>query len=87
MKQFMMRESENSPEISVEYHDIEDGEKSQKSRVVEDWKLSYNECNLTNYTKFGVKRGSMKSQNKRLSSQGMPTTRLGQTFFNRRMHL
>ena len=56
---------------------------------MEDWKLSYNERNLTNYTKFGVKNGSVKPQRLSLHSGGggLPTTRLGQSFFNRRMHL
>ncbi len=49
---------DKSPEIS----------KNLKSRVVRDWKLSFNEANLTNYTHFGVKSNSVKA-NGRTTSQ------------------
>jgi len=66
MKHFMMKESQLVPEMSIVESELEESIKS-KSRVVEDWKLSYNECNQANYTKFGVKvaaSGSMKTNEK-----------------------
>ena len=42
---------DKSPEIT----------KNLKSRIVRDWKLSFNEANLTNYTHFGVKSFSVKN--------------------------
>ena len=41
---------DKSPEIS----------KNLNSKVVSDWKLSFNEANLTNYTHFGVKSNSVR---------------------------
>ena len=66
---------DNSPEMN----------QMAKSKVLKDWKLSFNEANLTNYTRFGANDRSMKTQRHSLGQQ--PQGRLGQTFFNKRLHL
>mmetsp|Transcript_14147 Transcript_14147/g.19248 ORF Transcript_14147/g.19248 Transcript_14147/m.19248 type:complete len:80 (-) Transcript_14147:795-1034(-) len=55
-----------------------------KSKVLKDWKLSFNEANLTNYTRFGANNRSVKTQR---NSVAIPGGRLGQAFFNKRQNL
>ena len=59
--------------------------KMAKSKVLKDWKLSFNEASLTNYTRFGANDRSVKTTRHSLGQQ--PHGRLGQTFFNKRLHL